>query len=433
MRASSPLLSPGRVLSALVAVTLALCVLPTTSPAAVFGLQGLTHSSGSDTANLDQAKRSGAKLFRLEATWSQLEPSAQGVRDPAALARLDGLVDAVSARGMKAVVVLVSTPCWASSAPAEERGSCSGPDANREAVTRYQPADAQAAVPIATFLAARYAPRLAAFQVWNEPDQSNEKYWAGPDKAVNYVRLVKALYRPLKQAAPTVPVLAGSFVGTDGRWLRAMYRAGIKGSYDGLAVQFYTSTLYALRTTHAVQQANGDRTPLWLTEWGFTSCYRTGGPAVQIDQTCVTRSGAARGVTDVLTALRRRPWVKAAILYDVADDGPGGYTFGLFTADGRAKPAFTAVRRVLTGRVRTPTRPTLRLRRSGGRLVVSGTASRTELLTLRVSRAGALRLRGTLLADRLNRFRVVLPAVLGTSGLRVSLSAGWTGSRTATS
>ena len=417
-------------LALFVALGLAASVTPA-AHAAVFGTQGISHGVGIRQASTDRdltlAARAGAKLIRVPAEWSMLEPVAQGQRDPAAVEALDRVVGAAARRGMRTVMVVVGTPCWASSAPSAERTSCSGANANRSAVTRYRPSDPTSVVPIATFLAARYANHLAAFQIWNEPDQSNEKYWAGPDKVKSYVAMVRALYGPLKQAAPKVPVLAGSFVGTNGKWLEAMYAAGIKGFYDGLAVQFYSRTLYGLRATRAVQRAHGDRKPLWLTEFGYTSCYTRGGPRLQIDQPCVTRAGAAQALVDVLTALRTRPWVAAAIQYSAFDDAPGGYTFGLFDARGGLKPAYTAVRRVLTKRVRSPKRPTIRLRAVRGQVVATGTASLAELLTMRVEQRGALRLRATLVSDRRNRWRIVLPAALGTRGLVVRVSAGYTG------
>ena len=130
--------------------------------------------------------------------------------------------------------------------------------------------------PIATFvayLAQRYGTRLAAIEVWNEPDQSNEAYFAGPEKPQRYAAVLRAAYPAIKQANPNVPVLAGSLVGANGVFLRALYAAGIKGYYDGLAVHYYTLTLASLRSIHEVQVANGDTKPLWLNEFGWSSCW----------------------------------------------------------------------------------------------------------------------------------------------------------------
>ena len=399
--------------------------------AATFGTQGVSSGPGSLNQNMAVARRAGARMVRVNADWARLEPQAGGQRDDAELKALDDQINAAVSNRMQVVLLIVGTPCWASAAPDADRADCAGPNANRDSVTRYQPRDPTSVVPIATFLAKRYADRLAAFQVWNEPDQRNEKYWAGPNKISKYVAVAQALYGPLKEAAPGVPVLVGSFVGTDGRWLQALYDAGLKGSYDGLAVQFYSQTLSALRATRAVQRANGDSKPLWLTEFGLSDCYRKGGPATQLDQPCYSRGSAARGISDILAALRKRTWVKAAIQFSLYDDPPGGYTFGLATREGKRKSTYNAVRRVLTGRVRKPRAPKLRVRRSRGRVVVSGTASVAEFLKLRVDVAGVPRFRLTRTVDRLGRFRLTLPPVLGTRNITVRAYSGWTGRKTA--
>ncbi len=85
--------------------------------------------------------------------------------------------------------------------------------------------------------------------------------------------MLRAAYPAIKRANPGVAVLAGSLVGSNGVFLRALYAAGIKGYYDGLAVHFYTLTLGSLRAIHEVQLAGGDHTPLWLDEFGWSSCW----------------------------------------------------------------------------------------------------------------------------------------------------------------
>ena len=54
-----------------------------------------------------------------------------------------------------------------------------------------------------------------------------------------------------------MPVLAGSFVGGNGKWLQALYAAGIKGHYDALSVHFYD--LHALGAEHDARGPEGQR------------------------------------------------------------------------------------------------------------------------------------------------------------------------------
>jgi hypothetical protein len=397
----------------------------------LYGVQGVTVSTTESPADvdrvLDRAEAVHSDVVRVEVLWSMIEPAAAGRRDPAAVAAIDRVVNGVAQRGMKVLLIVDSTPCWASTSP--DRGDCSGPSANRTAVTRYQPSGTQGYVDVSTFLVARYAPHLAAFEIWNEPDQTNELYWAGPNKVVDYVRLAHAVYPALKQVAPDVPVLAGSFVGGNGKWLQALYDAGIKGAYDALSVHFYDLTLTALSTTHDVQRANHDTKPLWLAEFGFTSCYKKGGKAFLVDHACNTRAGQAQNLVDTLRSLTKVSWVKAALVYTVYDQSIA-YQFGLLTQNGKRKPAYTAVRRIFAGGRPKVRRPTMRLTARRGRVTAAGSASQVEAFLLEAWRNGRLTYRAMLRTDRFGHYRLTLPAVLGTSGLRVRLSGTWTGSVT---
>jgi hypothetical protein len=397
----------------------------------LYGVQGVPTYAGASQADvdtaLDAAKAAHAKVVRVEALWSLIEPAA-GQRNAAELAAVDRVVAGAAQRGMKALLMIDSTPCWASSSP--DKGSCPAGAADTNRATRYPPSDVQRYVDFATFLAARYAPDLAAFEIWNEPDQINEIYWAGPNKVRGYVAMAKAVYPALKRVAPSVPVLAGAFVGANGKWLQALYDAGIKGSYDAISVHFYDVPLSALSTTRAVQTRNHDKKPLWLAEFGFTSCYTKGGPAFMIDHACNTRQGQAQNLVDTLRELQHKSWIKAAIVYTISDQS-SAYQFGLLTSTGARKPAFTAVSDIFGGRNLNVTKPKMsRLTASNGRVTVKGTATQTEFFTLRVWRAGRLAYRATLRTDRFGAYKLVLPKVIGTSSLRATLSGSWTGSVT---
>jgi hypothetical protein len=383
----------------------------------------------SDEPGLATVKAVGARLTRIEVSWAAVEPRASGVREPAAVAEIDAYVAAAATRGIKPIIFFDQTPCWASSAPAAVRGDCSGPGANRADVSRYAPADPKSAVPFATFLAQRYGSRIAALQLWNEPDQANEKYWAGTDKVRRYVRFTKAVYPAVKAVAPQLPVLAGSFVGADGRWLTALYRAGWKGSYDGIAVQFYDLPLWALRTTRAVQRRYHDRrTPLWLTEFGYTSCAGGNGrPSFLADHPCVTRAVQAQNLVDLLAGLRHASYVRAAVMYFVRDQSRA-YQFGVVDSAGRRKPAFAKLRRAIRSHAKLRS-GRVRLVRRGGGVRVTGNVPGLDLYTLRAYVRGTLAFRAVLRTDRLNRISLALPKVLGTTGLRVTLTSGWTGRR----
>ena len=424
-----------RALLVLAASSAAVFALPTVASAAkpLYGVQGVPASSLASQAQVDSALNTAqaahAKMIRVEVVWSALEPAAAGRRDPAELAALDRVVAGAASRGIKTLLMIDSTPCWASSSP--NKGNCAGGATETAKALRYPPSNLQDYVDVSTFLTARYAANLAAFEIWNEPDQANELYWAGPNKVKGYVAMAKAVYPALKRVAPKVPVLAGSFVGSNGAWLQALYNAGIKGSYDALSVHFYDLPLTSLTTTRAVQKKNHDSKPMWLAEFGFTSCYAKGGPAYKIDHACNTRAGQAQNLVDTLRKVQSVSWIKAAVVYTITDQSDA-YQFGLLTSSGAKKPAFAAVSNVFSGKQVSVTKPKLSLTARGGRTTAKGTASQTEIFTLRVWRAGQLRYRATLRTDRFGAYKVVLPRSLGTASLRARLSGVWTGSVTRT-
>jgi hypothetical protein len=220
-------------------------------------------------------------------------------------------------------------------------------------------------------------------------------------------------------------VLAGAFVGYDGRWLEALYDAGIKGSYDALSVHFYDLTFWGVRRTRAVQRAHGDRAPLWIAESGYTSCRPRA--LLQDGHRCLTRAAQARFLADLVRQASRRPYVGGLVVYAVQDTAWDD--FGLLDRAGRRKPAWTAFRRAVAARAAALRRVALRLRRRGGAVVASGSGPAGDLYTLSVRRRGALRWRVRFQLDRDGTFRVRLPAALGRSGLTVGVRQHWTNGR----
>jgi hypothetical protein len=384
-------------------------------------LRAAIADSGTLDVQLDRAREAGARTVRVEIEWWRLEPTAKGAWDQDHVALVDRLFDGLRRRGMKAVVVFLGTPCWASTQPGLD--GCAGADPNRYAL--WPPSDAGDFGDAVGWLVARHGTRMAAIEVWNEPDHRSEDYLRGADKPKAYVALLRAAYRASKAANRSVPVLGGSLVGADGAFLRALYAAGMKGHYDGLAVHYYDLVLASLRNIRSVQRANGDSKPLWLTEFGWTSCSPR---RTQEGHACVTRGRQAGNLADVFGALRRTRHVRGVLVYTLQDTRQ--YTFGLLTTRAARKPAFRTMRRILRSGPRSPRRVTLRVRRSGGRLVASGSAPAGDALELRAFRNGSLRYRATFRLNRHGRYRLRLPARLGTRGLAVQVEHYWTKRRT---
>ncbi len=383
-------------------------------------------SSGARPAEADQeiaaARALHAKLVRIAVPWSTLEPRGPGEIEPRALAFLDRLVDDAAAGGIRVIATVYGTPCWASSAPPQLLRRCVAGASNK--ASAWPPRNPSDYASMVGYLAGRYGTQLAAIEVWNEPDQANEDYFAGPEKPQRYAAILRAAYPAIKQANPNVPVLAGSLVGSNGVFLRALYAAGIKGYYDGLAVHFYNLLLGSLRAIHEVQLANGDNTPLWLDEFGWSSCWPK--HRIQQEQGCVTQRVQAANVTSTFRSLARTPYIAAEVLYKL--QGSPSEDFGVLGEGGTRKPAFAALARVLASPFRAPSPVTLSLRRRGGAVLASGSGPVGDYLQLEVLRGSVLRYKALFTLNRFNRYSIPLPRVLDTHGLTVRVFQYWEGS-----
>jgi hypothetical protein len=381
--------------------------------------------SGSTLATADRqiaaARKLHARVVRAELRWSTLEPLRANQLDAGALAFTDRLVGDAAAAGIRVIFTVDSTPCWASSAPASLLRRCE--TAKSTAANAWPPGNPASYGAVVAYLARRYGSSLAAIEVWNEPDQSNQLYFAGPHKVQRYAAILRTAYTAIKQANPSVPVLGGSLVGSNGLFLRALYAAGIKGFYDGLSVHYYSLVLASVRAIHEVQLANGDTRPLWLDEFGWSSCYP--GQRVQEEQACVTAGIQARNLADVIGALSSAPWVAASVVYNL-QNAPGE-NFGVLTAFGTRKPAFAALSSALSRPFASPRPVTLALRRRGAHLIASGSGPVGDYMELEASLGGVLRYQALFILDRFNRYSIPLPSVLGTSGMQVRVYQYWAG------
>jgi len=433
---------PRRLRKPTLALTLALCglvSLATSAPASAASASARTAATtallggfntngfgpGSPPAEAERtlatAQALHAKIVRLELQWSVLEPRAGGQIDPGALAYVDRFMSYAAAHHIGVILLVDSTPCWASSAPEALLRDCV--PGEHGAANAWQPKNPADFARLARTLSERYRDAITALEVWNEPDQANEKYFAGPDKAQHYAELLIAGYDAVKQVDPNIKVLGGSLVGANGRFLELLYKDGIKGHYDGLAVHFYTLSLASIRGIHAVQVANGDTAPLWLDEFGWGDCYPR--EKTQEEQACVTAKVQAQNLTSIYRALAAAPFVAAATMYELQDGG--GDSFGLITRHGTRKPAYSALAKVLAAPIGPQGPLTLSLRRARGRLLASGSAPVGDFMQLEAFKGKVLRYRATFTLNRFNRYSLTLPRSLGTHGLRVRVFQFWTG------
>ncbi|MFI5009615.1 MAG: hypothetical protein ACHQDY_05000 [Solirubrobacterales bacterium] len=408
---------------------LATCALSAPSAASAAPLGGVNViglGPGTSAAKIDgaigAARALHANVVRADVPWSVIEPRAPGSIDPRALGLADRLVSDAAAARIRVIATVDSTPCWDSSAPAPLLRRCT--PARGTQANAWPPRDPAAYGAFVGFLAQRYGSRLAAIEVWNEPDQANQDYLAGPEKPQRYAAILRAAYPAIKQANPGMPVLGGSLVGSNGVFLRELYKAGIKGYYDGLAVHFYTLALGSLRAIRETQLANGDNKPLWLDEFGWSSCwprYR-----IQQEQPCVTKRLQGANLADIFRSLARTPYVAAEVAYKL--QGSIREDFGVLSASGARKPAFAPLAQALAAPLAGRVSPViLRLRDRAGQVVASGSGPAGDYMGLEAFQGPTLRYRALFALDRFNRYSLALPRVLGTHGLRVRVFQYWSG------
>lgn len=307
-------------------------------------------TSESVLRELNHLQDLGANVARVDVGWSSMQGSGPHQWGDWYIERLDAFVAAARARGIRVIATLTETPCWASSAPASLKQGCSGAWWER-GVQDHPPADPFDYARAAKYLTARYGTRLAALEIWNEPNLSYEFLAPEATKPATYAALVRATYALAKQGNPRVPVIVGSTAYADEDFLRRVFAAGIAGAHDGISIHPYTDGRGpaseaapahlefgpGIRSIRAVQRAAGQRKPLWLTEYGFTACTWCGSLAQQ-----------ARLVGDTTRAISRFRFVRGATVYQLRDTStdPGSWesNFGLLREDFTRRPAYAAFR-----------------------------------------------------------------------------------------
>jgi hypothetical protein len=295
---------------------------------------------------LTLAKQANANLVRVDVAWASLEVKGKGQISDWYLRRIDRFVAGANARGMKVLMTLWASPCWASSAPSDVKGGC-GQDWNQNSVV-YPPSNPADFGDIAGWLTARYGAKLAGVEMWNEPNLDIDMFWKAGDKAGAYAALVRGAYPRAKAVGnSSVPLLAGALVRPDTNFLRTLYADGIKGYYDGFSLHPYGIELSAqkLNGFRSVQSSAGDSSPLWITEFGAPTS--TGGGWR------VTEPGQATAIKQYVSVLDGLPYVRGMTLYSLRDTSTDKSdfiaNFGVLHFDFSPKPGYAALAAALRG------------------------------------------------------------------------------------
>lgn len=321
---------------------------PSQLPAVGVNFHGMwnDYTDSDRSAVLDKLATAGVRWVRIDIGWSWFEYAGKGRVDQAMLARADKLVDSARHRGINVLFMVSNTPQWANGGLAEN-------------IPPTNPADY---AEFMRFLADHFRGRVAAWQIWNEPNL--DVFWSTTDP-VQYAALVRATYPEIKSSDPNATVVVGGVSLNDDPWLGQMFDAGIAGSYDVLAVHPYQSpsdrepefpddgriwTMDHIRVVRALMVARGDGAKdLWATEFGWSSHPNTG---IEVP--------GERGVTEAVQAefLKRslrffadqHPYVTNVFWYNARTKATGSVHqdgFGLLRRDLTEKPAYKALKTTL--------------------------------------------------------------------------------------
>lgn len=170
----------------------------------------------------------GFGWVKQEFSWREIEGIQKGARD---WYRPDLIVDMVEDAGLNLIIRLDRQPFWAEVDPLDLHQNA--PPANFQDFGDFCGA-----------MAERYHGRIAAYQVWNEPNLNRE--WGDrPPNPAEYTELLKVCYQAIKAADPNAIVISAGLAPTgtndatavpDVDFLQGMYNAGAASYFDVLGL-----------------------------------------------------------------------------------------------------------------------------------------------------------------------------------------------------
>jgi polysaccharide biosynthesis protein PslG len=203
-------------------------------PTITYSVQAfLWWDAGVASVHLDWVRMMGFTHVKQIFAWDDIEPTPDVWKlDPA-----DRILDQLEARGLQLIARLGDAPEWV-------HPSVSG---HKDAEYIDAPPDPQFMdrwVTYCSTIATRYRGRIAAYQIWNEPNLDRE--WGNkPPDAAGYVELLRLCSEAIRAADPNAIIISAGLSPTgvqndrahrDDIYLDAMYRAGFQQYVDVVGV-----------------------------------------------------------------------------------------------------------------------------------------------------------------------------------------------------
>lgn len=295
-------------------------------------------------AVLDKLKAANLQWVRIDMAWAGIEATYKGERAAWYTSRVDFCVDEASKRGLKVLLTLWRTPGWANGYK-----DFSAPPNNPQDYADF-----------ARWAAARWAGKVQAWEVWNEPDPV-QTFWTGT--VPQYAAMLKAAYPAFKQGDPsTTVVLGGPTYNNDG-WISQVYaELGGATAFDVVATHPYQGQgdaeperpsdgndwwFTSLPKVVDVMKANGDGDkPIWFTEFGWSAHANWSGiSAWQRGVTEAQQADFARRAFEYARLhypnVKAMFWYKERVRPGESDVHQAGY--GLLREDLSPRPAYTTL------------------------------------------------------------------------------------------
>jgi hypothetical protein len=292
---------------------------------------------------LDVARSAGARWLRFDLNWAVVQAGGKSSWN---WAPFDRVVRAARARNLKVLGTIWYTPGWARPAGTPPHRAPTNPRALRR---------------FAGAVARRYKGLgVHHWEIWNEPNIRNA--WAGRPSARAYGRLLAAAARGLRANDRHAVVITGGLAPAANKgpdiapvtFLRALYRAGYKRSFDAVghhphmfpylpakkAAWSPWRQMFATRPSlRSVMVSHGNRgKKIWATEYGAP----TGGDRA------VTASRQAQILTQGYRLWGGYKWAGPLFWFSIRDRGEVSWhtTCGLVRSDYGEKLSFQAYRRI---------------------------------------------------------------------------------------
>ncbi len=338
---------------------------PTPVPKPNVGVQGQFVDPSGEAA-VAQAADLGVGWVKQQVDWNSIEVAPEQYRWD----ELDRFVEQAWSRGLHILLSVARAPGFSRPEPIVE----DGPPADFAIFNRFM-----------WELSSRYRGRVAAYELWNEPNLARE--WRGHDlSAENFVELIREGAGGVRQGDPVALIVSGAPGPTgiddkvnaidDRAYLRAMIAAGVGDWVDAIGAHPYGAAnppderfadaahhatgytdhpsfffLDTLEDYRAILSEAGLDKPIWITEFGWPSIDGFG-PVETPGWEYAREVGEADQAAYLARAIelrRERAWLGPMFVWNLNVAwllGPvrPESAYGLIRPDGSFRPAYVRLR-----------------------------------------------------------------------------------------